>query len=92
MQSNKVKVRNGNVVFRVDPSEVKKYYEMGYDVYGADGKIEKRAMPTDIPTLQKAFMDHEAEIQKLKEEIRTLKAEGAVKTMTPRRTAKKNVE
>ena len=72
VESNKVKVKQGNVVLRVDPDEVKKYFNMGYDVYGADGKIAKRAIPKDVPSLQKAFLDHEAEIAKLKERIAEL--------------------
>lgn len=87
VESNKVKVKQGNVVLRVDPDEVKKYFDMGYDVYGSDGKIAQRAIPRDIPSLQKAFLDHEAEIKRLKEEIATLKS-GAI-TKTVKRPTKK---
>ena len=89
VESNKVKVKQGNVVLRVDPDEVKKYFNMGYDVYGADGKIAKRAIPKDVPSLQKAFLDHEAEIAKLKEEIAALKAPTTVAKAPARRTSKK---
>lgn len=91
VESNKVKVKQGNVVLRVDPDEVKKYFNMGYDVYGADGKIAKRAIPKDVPSLQKAFLDHEAEIAKLKEEIATLKASATV-TKAPARRASRKTE
>lgn len=72
VETNKVKVKKGNTIFRVYPDEVKKYFQMGFDVYGSDGKISKRALPTDIPSLQKAFFEHEATIEKLKERIAEL--------------------
>lgn len=92
IESNKVKVKQGNIVLRVDPDEVKKYFDMGYDVYGPDGKIVQRAIPRDVPSLQKAFLDHEAEIKKLKEEIKALKSvnmDGKTVAKTVRKTGKK---
>ena len=73
------KVKRANVSLRVTRNEVDKYYSEGYDVYSITGKLLKRATPTDVPTLQKAFVDNqnliemlEARIDKLNARIREL--------------------
>ena len=85
------KVRRGNVSLRVTKQEADKYFDMGYSVYTLDGKLVKQAVPKDIPTLQKAFLDDKARIEKLEAKIAELteQLEGKPKAST-RKTTKKS--
>jgi len=85
------KVKRGNVSLKVSKNEVNKYFDMGYDIYSLDGKLLKRAVPKDVPTLQKAFLDSEKRIAKLEAEIASLK-EQLNKKATTRKTTKKTDE
>jgi len=85
------KVKRGNVSLKVSKNEVNKYFDMGYDIYSLDGKLLKRAVPKDVPTLQKAFLDSEKRIAELEAEIASLK-EQLNKKATTRKTAKKTDE
>lgn len=85
------KVRRGNVSLRVTKQEADKYFDMGYSVYTLDGKLIKQAVPKDIPTLQKAFLDDKAHIAKLEAKIAELteQLEGKPKASI-RKTTKKS--
>lgn len=86
------KVRRGNVSLRVSKNEVNKYFDMGYDVYSLDGKLVKRAVPKDLATLQKAFVDNQARIAQLEEEIKSLKSQLEVKPEKVTRSTKKKAD
>ena len=85
------KVRRGNVSLRVSRDEVSKYFDMGYDVYTLSGQLVDRAVPKDIPTLQKEFTDSQKRIAELEAEVVALKAQLAEKPAKATRT-KKSVE
>ena len=72
MEELEYKVKRGNVSLRVSKNEVVKYYDMGYNVYTLDGQLVKQAVPKDIPTLQKAFLDNQNRIAELEEEVLSL--------------------
>ena len=87
------KVKRGNVSLKVTKQEADKYFDMGYNVYTPDGKLVREAVPQDVPTLQKAFVDNKAKIVKLEEEIMELNeqlAELTAKPKSSKRTSKKS--
>ena len=69
------KVRRLNVTLDVSDDEVDYYIGLGYDHINADGSIIKKAIPRDIATLQRAYVENEKTIAELKKEIATLKGE-----------------
>lgn len=85
------KVKRSNVSLKVSKNEVNKYFDMGYDVYDLDGKLIKRAIPKDVLSLQKAFMDNQKCIAELEAEVADLK-EQLSKKATARKAAKKTDE
>lgn len=70
-----VQVRRANVYLRVPQDEVSRYIAKGYDVVDDKGNVLKASVPNDLGTLQKAFLDKNAEIKSLKAEIGALKEE-----------------
>lgn len=68
------KVRRANVVLEVKDDQLERFVDMGYDVIDDAGNVIQKSVPTDIGTLTKAYMEHEAEIEKLKAELAELKA------------------
>lgn len=70
-----VKVERGNVVLDVKDDVVDHYLALGYNVVDEHGRIIKTALPTNLGTLQAAYVAHEAKIEELKAEIESLKAE-----------------
>lgn len=89
----KYKVKRGNVSLKVTKQEADKYFDMGYNVYTLDGKLVREAVPQDVPTLQKAFVDNKAKIAELEEEIMELNeqlAELTAKPKSSRRNSKKS--
>ena len=83
------KVRRGNVSLKVTKQEADKYFDMGYNVYTLDGKLIREAVPKDVPTLQKAFLDNKAKIAELEEEIMELNDQIAELLAKPKATTKK---
>lgn len=83
------KVKRGNVSLKVTKQEADKYYDMGYSVYTLDGKLVREAVPQDIPTLQKAFVDNKARIAQLEEEIAGLKSQLKAVEEKPKTTTKR---
>lgn len=74
------KVERGNVILRVDDKDVQRYLLLGYNVIDEDGRVVKSAIPTDLRTLQKAYVDDKARIAEL---------EGIIAQMTAERNAEK---
>lgn len=83
MEDNFVTVQRANVILTVSEQQVDYYLSQGYNVIDEHGNVIKASMPKDLGTLQKAYADHVAEIEALKEEIRKLKE--------PKKPAKKKV-
>jgi len=73
-------VQRANVYLTIEEAEIPKYLAKGFNLLDASGRVVKQSVPTDIDTLQKAFIEHEAEISKLKSEIQALKSAGVEKT------------
>lgn len=70
---DRVIVQRANVVLRISPQQVDYYLSQGYNVIDENGNIVKASVPKDLGTLQKAFVEHTAQIDALKEEIAKLK-------------------
>lgn len=86
------KVRRGNVSLRVTKNEVDKYFDMGYDVYSSNGELIKKAVPKDLATLQKAFVDNRLRIERLEEEIKSLRSQLETKPEKTSRSTKKKAD
>lgn len=71
--NNVVTVQRANVVLEISESLVDRYVDQGYNVIDAEGNVIKASIPKDVGTLQKAYVDHLQEIEKLKVEIGQLK-------------------
>lgn len=80
----KVIVQRANVVLQISPQQVDYYLNQGYNVIDEKGNVIKESIPRNLGDLQKAYIDHVAEIESLKEEIRKLKE--------PKKTARKKTE
>lgn len=69
------KVKHANVTLRVSRDEVNRYFDLGYDVYDLEGNLVVKAVPKDVPTLQKAFVENQNKINELEEEIFKLESQ-----------------
>lgn len=84
-----VRVERGNVVLKVKEYEVQRYLSLGYNVTDDNGNILKEAIPNDVGTLQKHYVEHKKRIAELEEIVakltaeNTLLAESAKPTVTP---------
>lgn len=72
-------VKRANVVLEVSESQLDYYMSQGYDVIDEQGNIIKASVPTDLGTLQKAYIENAETVAELKAEIEQLKAELAKK-------------
>ena len=82
------KVRRLNVTLDVSDDEVDYYIGLGYDHINEDGSIIKRAIPKDIATLQRAYVENEKTIKQLTAKIANL--EDKIKQL--QKTASKETE
>lgn len=84
-------MQRANALLTVDEEDVERYIAKGYSLIDEKtGKVLKASVPTDVGTLQKAFMEHEAKIKELEAENANLKAQLAEKDSAekPKRTRK----
>ena len=88
MTDNTVMVQRANVILKVSKEQLDYYMTQGYNLIDEKGHILKASVPKDLGTLQKAYVDHEAEIKELKAQI----AELANKLTAKQKTAKKQAE
>ena len=65
----------GNKVIAIKEDSIQKYVEQGYMITDGNGTVLKDTVPTDIPNLKKAFVEHKKEIESLKAENEDLKAQ-----------------
>lgn len=68
-----VRVERGNTVLDIEPENTEYYLSLGFDVLDDKGKVIKKAIPTSMEALRKAYIDNTAEIEKLRAEIAKLK-------------------
>ena len=90
-----VRIERGNVVLKVQDYEVSRYLKMGYNVTDDNGQILQEAIPNDLGTLQKHYLDSKKRIEELEAIVAKLTEENALlaksaKSTTPK-TAKKSV-
>lgn len=78
-------VQRANVVLEVPDNEIEKYLNQGYNVLNPDGTVAQSAVPRDITTLQRAFVDNSNTIKALKAEIENLQTQLAAKSTESRK-------
>lgn len=79
----------GNVVITIDEEDMQYYLNRGYDIKDDKCNLIKKAIPRDLASLEKAYIEHEAEIERLKAEIEKLKGADVEKS-TKRTKAKQD--
>lgn len=67
--TNDVMVQRANVILSVSEDQLDYYMNQGYNLIDEQGNIIKSSVPRDLGMLQKAYIDHKAEIERLKAEI-----------------------
>lgn len=81
-----VRIERGNVVLDVKEDAVDHYMALGYNVVDEQGRIIKTAIPTNLGTLQAAFINSEAKIADLEAKVKELEAEN--KSLKSKKTGK----
>lgn len=69
------RVKRANVVLTIADDEINNYLDRGYDIISDSGEVIKEAIPTDIHTLQKAYLDSKIQIANLEKGIADLRKE-----------------
>ena len=72
-----VRIERGNVVLKVHEHEVQRYLTLGYNVTDDAGNVLKEALPNDLGTLQRYYMEHKKKIEELEAIVAKLTAENA---------------
>ena len=88
-----VRIERGNVVLKVQEHEVQRYLKLGYNVTDDTGAIIKEAIPNDLGTLQKYYIEHKKRIGELEATVAKLTTENLYLAKsaksTPTQTKKK---
>ena len=79
----------GNKVINIKEESIQKYVEQGFKIYDDNGVVLSDTIPTDIPSLKKAYAEHKAEIESLKAENEQLKAQIAELSAKPAKKVEK---
>lgn len=84
-----VRIERGNVVLKVEEYEVARYLKLGYNVTDETGKVLTEALPNDVGTLQKHYVEHKKRIEELESIVAKLTEENitlakSVKSTTPK--------
>lgn len=74
------KVIRGNVVLHVDDRDVEHYLTLGYNHIEEDGTVIKSSIPSDVGTLQVAYVEFQNRIAELESELAMLKSEKKTST------------
>ena len=69
-----VRIERGNVVLNVEDYDVDRYLSMGYNVTDEQGNILRKAVPTQLGELQKAYVENMATIEMLTAQVAELTA------------------
>lgn len=77
--TNKIIVQRANVVLQIAPEQLDYYMNQGYNVIDASGNVIKAAIPRDVGTLQKAFIEHTNRIKELEQELDAIKSKSGRK-------------
>ena len=73
-----VRIERGNVVLKVQEHEVQRYLKMGYNVTDDAGNVLQEAIPNDLGTLQRYYVEHKKKIEELEAIVAKLTAENSV--------------
>lgn len=73
-----IRVKRANVELDVTDEELDTYLALGYDVYNENDVLVKKAVPTGLGELQKAYIEHTEEIKVLKAKIKELESKKSV--------------
>ena len=84
-----VRIERGNVVLKVQEHEVQRYLKLGYNVTDDEGKILKEALPNDLGTLQRFYVEHKKRIEELEAIVAKLTAENSVLAASAKSTSTK---
>ena len=84
-----VRVERGNVVLKVKEHEVQRYLTLGYNVTDDDGNVLKGAIPNDLGTLQKHYIESKKKIEELEAIVAKLTAENALLAKSAKSTEPK---
>ena len=92
-----VRIERGNVVLKVQEHEVQRYLKLGYNVTDNTGKVLQEAIPNDLGTLQRHYVDSKKRIEELEGIVAKLTAENSklaksVKSTTTQSKKKPEVE
>jgi hypothetical protein len=72
-----VRIERGNVVLKVQDYEVQRYLKLGYNVTDDNGNVLQEALPNDLGTLQKYYIEHKKRIEELEDIVAKLTAENS---------------
>lgn len=87
-----VRIERGNVVLKVQEHEVQRYLMLGYNVTDETGKVLQKAMPNDLGTLQRHYVESEKRIEELEAIVARLTAENELLAKSAKPTPKKKSE
>lgn len=73
-------VQRANVILRIDDDSAQKYLNLGYNVIDEKGKVLKEAIPSDVGTLRKCYVEHLNKIAELEARIAELEHPKEVKS------------
>ena len=85
-----VRIERGNVVLKVQEHEVQRYLKLGYNVTDDEGKVLKEALPNDLGTLQRFYVEHKKRIEELEDIVAKLTAENSALAKSAKPTKTKN--
>lgn len=84
-----VRIERGNVVLKVQEHEVQRYLKLGYNVTDNTGKVLQEAIPNDLGTLQKYYIEHKKKIEELESIVTKLTAENSLLAQSAKPTSTK---
>lgn len=84
-------VKRANVVLEVKDDTVPYYLNLGYNVIDEQGRIVQEAIPSDVGTLRKFYIEAKAKIKELEDRIAELES-SKVKAEPVKRSRKKQEE
>lgn len=81
-----VRIERGNVVLKVEEYDVPRYLKLGYNVTDDNGTIVQAAIPNDVGTLQKCYVEHQKRIEELEAIVAKLTEENTLLTKSVKST------
>ena len=87
-----VRIERGNVVLKVQEHEVQRYLKLGYNVTDSTGKVLQEAIPNDLGTLQRHYIEHKKKIEELEAIVAKLTAENSLLAESAKPKTKKKSE